>query len=59
MAKDMIINRYLQRYPLPGVITAKIGREPKYDPNGYSLVYFGGYDILDSRNRTWRKTISV
>lgn len=36
---------------LPGVITAKIDREPKYDQNGFSEVYFGGYDISSDLNR--------
>ncbi|WP_242831393.1 hypothetical protein [Desulfitobacterium dehalogenans] len=37
--------------PLPGVITAKIDREPQYDQNGFSEVYFGGYDIASDLNR--------
>ena len=37
--------------PLPDLITAKIDREPKYDLNGYSLVYFGGYDISSDLNK--------
>lgn len=36
---------------LPGVITAKLDREPKHDQNGYSLVFFGGYDISSDLKR--------
>lgn len=37
--------------PLPDLITAKIDREPQYDLNGYSLVFFGGYDISSDLNK--------
>jgi hypothetical protein len=30
---------------LPDLIAAKIDREPQFDQNGYSKVFFGGYDI--------------
>lgn len=52
--KVLIYGRDLEvekEIPLPGVITAKIDREPKYDLNGYSLVFFGGYDISSDWQR--------
>lgn len=35
----------LEEIPLPDVVRDKIEREPKYDSEGKSEIYFGGYDV--------------
>ncbi len=41
----------LEEISLPGIVTAKIEREQKYDQMDLKDVYFGGYDISSDLNR--------
>jgi hypothetical protein len=41
--------RHVEDIPLPGIIAAKINREPQYDGLGHPDVFFGGWDVSGDR----------